>query len=195
VEDLVGQRIILFKELPSGDYIPDLVARGVLRAGMTFLPGSCYAGAGIYPETTMYATSGSTGDAEAADACPYPTDPVRCLQWEIEQALHKLSFGIPQAYNAFVFAEVRSGSREQWMHDAEGVAGELSEGDDYFAAGHLIGCGSYNVVFEFLTIDHQRLQRLIRILTDMEMVQDFMVGHLAAQDALGFGGEGAASSS
>jgi hypothetical protein len=195
VEDFVGQRIILFKELPSSEYIPDLVARGILRAGMTFLTGSCYAGGGIYPETTAYLTSGSTSDAAAAGACPYPNDPVACAIWEAEQSIHKLSFGIPQAFNAFVFAQVRSGSRDQWMRDAEGVVGELAGSDDYFAAAHLIGCGPYNTVFEFLSSDHQRLQRLIRVLTDREEVEDVMVGHLAAEDALGFGGAGAQSSS
>jgi hypothetical protein len=183
----VGQRIILFKELPSSEYIADLVQRGVLRAGMTFLPGSCYAGAGIYPETASYATSGTAGDAAAADACPYPNDPVRCAQWEIFELLHKLSYGFPQPFNAFVFAQVRAGARSQWAAEAEGVLGDLLGDGDYFASGHLIGCGPYNVVFEVLTEDHQRLQRVIHTLTDKDYVEDVMVGHLAAADALGFG--------
>jgi hypothetical protein len=184
--------MILFKTLPSSEYIADLVERGVLRAGMTFLPGSCYAGAGLYPETTMYATSG-TADGSAASACPDPDDTVGCLEWEILQILHKFSYGIPQAFNAFVFAEVRAGDREKWAADAEGVLGDLLVDGDYFASGHLIGCGSYNVAFELLTEDHQRLQRVILALTDREYVEDVMVGHLAAEDALGFGGDGPAS--
>jgi hypothetical protein len=192
LEGFVGQRIILIKELPSREYIADLVERGVLRAGMTFLPGSCYAGAGIYPETTMYAMSGSA-DASASDACPDPGDTVGCLQWEIFELLHKLSYGFPQSYNAFVFAQVRAGSRDQWAKDVEGVLGDLVGDGDYFANGHLMGCGPYNVVFELLTEDHQRLQRVILALTDKEYVEDVMVGHLAAADALGFGESGTAS--
>jgi len=207
VEDFVGQRIILFKELPSSDYLADMVERGVLRAGMTFLPGSCYAGAGIYPETTMYATSGSLPDAAAADACPYENDPVRCLQWEIEQTRDKYSLNVPQEFNAFVFAQVRSGSREEWGNRASDLTREMvAESEELVAAGklpreeyvsiaHLIGCGPYNVGFEVLTADHARLQRYIRRLTDMEFVEDVMVGHLAAADAIGFGEGEVASSS
>lgn len=204
----MGQKIILIKELPSKDYLPDLVRTGVLRAAMTFQPGSCYAGAGIYPETVMYAmsTSGEAdADAVATDACPYPGDVVRCAQWEIEQGLARYSLSAPQEFNAFVFAQVRSGYRAEWGTHAEEVARELEQEakrliekgvllrPEYVAVAHLIGCGPYNVGFEILTSDHNRLQAAIRRLTDKEYVEDVMVGHLAAEDALGFGEGGTAS--
>jgi hypothetical protein len=200
----VGQRIILFKELPSIEYVSEQVERGVLRAGMTFLPGSCYAGAGIYHETTAYVTSGTTSDAVAADACPYPNDPVRCAQWEILETLHKFSVTMPQEFNAFVFAQVRAGSQQEWgdhavqvLRELEGEgAGLVDEGSlrqpEYFAVGHLVGCGPYNVCVEVVTSDHNRLQRTVLRLFDKDYVEDVMVGHVAADAAIGWGTDEAA---
>jgi hypothetical protein len=31
--------------------------------------------------------------AAADEPCPYPGDTVRCLQWDLEQQLHKFSLG------------------------------------------------------------------------------------------------------
>ena len=84
--------------------------------------------------------------------------------------------------------------RAEWERHALGVYRDLREDrapeleQEYFAAAHLNGCGSYNALFEFLTPDHARLQRAIVQLTDKEYVLDVMVGHLAADDAKGFGG-------
>lgn len=190
----MGQRIILYKKLPSSEYLDDLVESGVLRAAMTFLPGSCYAGAGIFPETTMYTRSTSTdGGSGTTSGCPYPEDPIACQLWEVEVILHKYSFGVPQLFNAFVFLRVRAGFGEQWASHAIQVHRNAEESleagvePEYFAAGHLIGCGDYNAMFELLTSDHQGLQRRIRHLTDLEYVEEVMVGHLAADDARGFG--------
>ncbi|HUR15198.1 MAG TPA: hypothetical protein VM097_11975 [Mycobacteriales bacterium] len=189
----MGQRVILFKTLPSGDYLDQMIRDGVLRAAMTFLPGGCYAGAGIYPETIAYRSSTSQStDAVAASACPYE-DPVQCKEWEILEILRKVSFGVPQAFNAFVFVEIRAGFRAEWERHVVEALQELevdvnADADqEYFAAAHLVGCGSYNAMFELLTSDHERLQRCILRLTDLEYVEDVMVGHLAADDAKGFG--------
>ena len=42
------QGLMLLKELPDEDYLHRLQDQGVLRASMTFLPGGCYAGAGLF---------------------------------------------------------------------------------------------------------------------------------------------------
>lgn len=192
----MAQRLILFKTLPSDGYLDQLIRDGVLRAGMTFLPGSCYAGAGIYPETSAYVSTMSTSGT-AGSACPDPSDIVACEEWQVFDFLHKASFGFPQPYNAFVFLEVRAGFRGRWEKHVEEtyrsleVEAQQDAGSEYFAAAHLIGCGSYNALFEFLTPDHDRLQRAILQLTDEEYVLDVMVGHLAADDAKGFGDPGA----
>lgn len=189
----MGQRIILYSKLPSSDYLDDLVATGVLRAAMTFLPGSRCAGAGIFPETTTFALSTSLdGGTTATSGCPYPEDPVACRMWEIQEIWRKTSFGVPQAFNAFVFLRLRQGYGDTWaehvMTVARSAEAELgAEHPDYFAAGHLVGCGDYNAVFELLTSDHQRLLRTIRRLTDLEYVEDTMVGFVAADGARGFG--------
>jgi hypothetical protein len=188
----VGQRLILFKTLPSADYLDQKIREGVLRAGMTFLPGSCYAGAGIYRETSAYVSTMSA-DGSVGSACPDPMDTLGCLEWEVLDFLHKTSFGFPQPFNAFVFLEVRAGFRGEWESHVVQVFRDLREDlspdvvGEYFAAAHLNGCGSYNAVFELLTSDHERLQRTILRLADKEYVLDAMVGHLAAGDAKGFG--------
>lgn len=188
----MGQRVILFKTLPSESYLDEKIRAGVLRAGMTFLPGSCYAGAGIYPDSAAYSspmslTSGTTS------ACPDPNDTVGCLEWEVLDFLHRNSGGRAQEFNAYVFLEIRAGFRAEWERHVVQVYRELREDlspgatPEYLAAAHLNGCGSYNAMFEFLTSDHERLQRTIVRLTDKEYVLDTMVGHLAADDAKGFG--------
>lgn len=188
----MGQSVILFKTLPSSDYLDRMIGDGVLRAAMTFLPGSCFAGAGIYPESEAYMSTMSS----TTSACPDPNDTLGCYEYQVEQTISKFSFGIPQPYNAFVWLTIKAGFRAEWAGHAEEVAARLEEelGDDaggqYFAAGFLTGCGSYNAMFELLTSDHQRLQRGIRLLTDKEYVEDVMVGHLAADDAKGFGDPG-----
>jgi hypothetical protein len=152
---------------------------------MTFLPGSCYAGAGVYPETRAYMSTMST----TSTACPDPADTLGCYEYQVEQTIKKLSFGIPLAFNAFVWLTIRPGMRAEWGSHADEVLGRLEEeaSEDYAAAAFLTGCGGYNAVFEVLSSDHQRLQRTIRLLTDLEYVEDVMVGHLAADDAKGFG--------
>jgi hypothetical protein len=185
--------LILFKTLPSSEYLDQLIRDGVLRAAMTFLPGTCYAGAGIYAETKAYSTKSMSTTSGPFGACPDPNDPIACAEWEILDFIHRHSGGFPQPFNAFVFLELRAGFRAEWERHAVQVFRDLREElpadvkTEYFAAGHLNGCGSYNAVFEFLTSDHERLQRCILRLTDKEYVLDTMVGHLAAEDAKGFG--------
>lgn len=187
----MGQSVILFKTLPSADYLDRMINDGVLRAAMTFQPGGCYAGAGIYPQTTAYVAT--TSDRSALSACPDPDDTLACYEYQVEQMIHKLSFGMPQAFNAFVWVTVRAGFLGEWGEHAGEVLRGLQEeagadaDGEYFAAGFLTGCGGHNAVFEFLTSDHQRLQRCIRLLTDKEYVEEAVVGHLAADDAKGFG--------
>jgi hypothetical protein len=197
----VGQRLILFKTLPSKTYLDEKISDGTLRAAMTFLPGTCYAGAGIYPETAAYSSPMSYTGSGTGSGCPDPEDTVACKEWEVLDFLQKHSFGFPQAFNAFVFVELRAGFRTEWERHAVQVSRDLREElaadaqPEYLAAGHLNGCGSYNAVFEFLTSDHARLQRCILRLTDKEYVLDTMVGHLAADDAKGFGEPGRKASS
>lgn len=187
----MGQRVILFKTLPSSDYLDRMISDGVLRAAMTFLPGSCYAGAGIYPETRAYMSTMSSDGT--LSACPDPTDTLGCLEWEVLDFLNRNSGGRAQEFNAYVFLEIQPGFRAEWERHAVQVFRDLREDlppdvkPEYFAAAHLNGCGSYNAMFEFLTSDHERLQRCILRLTDKEYVVDTMVGHLAADDAKGFG--------
>ena len=188
----MAQRVILFKTLPSADYLDKKIREGVLRAAMTFQPGSCFAAAGVYPETTAYLSTASA-DSTVLSACPDPSDFLACQEYWVLDFLHRQSFGIPQEFNAFVFLELRAGFRTEWEQHAVQVSRDLREElspdlkPEYFAAAHLNGCGSYNAVFEFLTSDHERLQRCILRLTDKEYVLDTMVGHLAAGDAKGFG--------
>lgn len=188
----MGQKVILFKTLPSADYLDQKIREGVLRAAMTFQPGSCFAGAGIYHETAAYVSTMSA-DSTALSACPDPSDALACYEWEVLDFIQRHSGGLAREFNAFVFLEIRAGFRGEWEQHAVQVFRDLREElsadvqPEYFAAAHLNGCGSYNAMFEFLTSDHERLQRCILRLTDKEYVLDAMVGHLAADDAKGFG--------
>ncbi len=189
------QSLVLLKQLPDENYLHNLQAEGVLRASMNFLPGGCYAGAGLYDASPSYAMSGTSGMA-ADSTCPNPEDRVGCALWEIIAILRKLSSARPLDFNAFLFLEVEAGAGSDYADHLLRVGGpddgssdyvETEQGLEYVAAGRLLGCGTYNTVVEVLAQDHSRLLAVIDQLTDVSVVKQFSVGRLAATDTRGFG--------
>lgn len=204
------QSMILLKSLPNPDYLHDLQAHGALRASMSFLPGGCWQGAGLFDASPSYLTSQggtSPGDpapegtstdatARADSACPDPEDILGCLLWELWDAVGKVSPMVPLAFNAFLFVEVEPGAGDEYMAKVREVGGPSAgsaeyvtteRGREYLAAAHLIGCGSYNVVVEVLADNHERMLEVLHALTDLRTVRQYSVGRLRATDARGFG--------
>lgn len=211
------QSLILLKNLPNPDYLHDLQAHGALRASMSFLPGGCWQGAGLFDASPSYlmATDGSSeGDpapegtttsasTSADSACPHPEDTIGCLLWELFDAVGKVSPMVPLAFNAFLFAEVEPGAGGEYMEKVRAVGGpdvgsleyvRTERGREYLAAAHLIGCGTYNTVVEVLADDHERMLEVLHALTDLRIVRQYSVGRLRASDARGFGDDVRAAS-
>ena len=189
------QSLILLKSLPDPDYLHNLQAEGILRASMSFLPGGCWAGAGLYDASPSYAMSGTSG-TQADSGCPDPMDTVGCKLWEIIELLKKVSGAKELEFNAFVFLEVEPGRGGDFLEVVQRVAGaegpgteysQTDQGREYVAAGRLIGCGTYNTVVEVLADSHDRLLEVLDQVTDQAFVRDYSVGRLAAADARGFG--------
>jgi hypothetical protein len=189
------QSLILLKNLPDPDYLHNLQAEGILRASMNFLPGGCWAGAGLYDASPSYAMSGTSGTM-ADSGCPDPMDTVGCKLWEIMELVRKVSPTAPLGFNAFMFVEVEAGRGSEFVDLVLRVGGtdegntdyvETDRGREYVAAARLIGCGSYNTVVEVLADDHDRLLEILDQLTDVSIVKDYSVGRLAAADTRGFG--------
>jgi len=192
----VPQSLILLKELPDPDYLHNLQSQGILRASMSFLPGGCYQGAGLYDASPVYSTRSAEMSTTADSGCPDPMDQVGCLMWEIMEQLHKVSFAEPLAYNAFAFLEVEPGRGSDFLEVLQRVAQsegpgtdytETERGREYVAGGRLIGCGTYNTVVEVLAEDHDRMLEVLDQVTDLGFVRQYSVGRLAADDARGFG--------
>lgn len=184
---------MLLKELPDENYLHDLQERGILRASMSFLPGGCYAGAGLFDSPMSYVTS----DGPTADTmCPNPMDTVGCLLWETMAAVQKLSHMRPFDYNAFLFVEREPGTADSYteavLRASGGEAGEdglleTDRGLQYVAAAHLVGCGAYNSVVEVLAEDHDRMVEVLHALTDLPYVRQYALGRVRADDTRGFG--------
>jgi hypothetical protein len=190
------QSLILLKSLPEPDYLHNLQAQGILRASMNFLPGGCYAGAGLFDASPVYSTRSAEMSGTADSTCPNPDDPVSCNIWEIMEILHKLSHAMPLDFNAFAFLEVEPGRGSEFLEVLQEVAQSEGPGTDYtvtdkgreyVAAGRLIGCGTYNTVVEVLAEDHDRVLEVLDRITDLGFVRQYSVGRLAAEDARGFG--------
>ncbi|HUR51861.1 MAG TPA: hypothetical protein VMZ11_07045 [Mycobacteriales bacterium] len=190
------QSLILLKSLPSESYLHELQEQGVYRASMSFLPGGCYAGAALWDGSTSYQARSGTMSASAAGTCPDPADTVGCLVWEILEVVRKVSPAMPLDFNAFLFLEVEAGRGSDYTDLVLRVGGEddgttdyveTDRGREYVAAGRLIGCGTYNTVVEVLADDHDRLLEILDQLTDVEIVTQYSVGRLAAEDTRGFG--------
>jgi hypothetical protein len=197
----VPQSLILLKELPEPDYLHNLQEQGTLRASMNFLPGGCYAGAGLFDASPVYSTRSAEMSSTADSTCPNPADTTGCLIWELMEQLHKYSFMEPLAYNAFAFLEVEPGGGADFLDVAQRVAGaeavedgytETDRGLEYIAVGRMIGCGTYNTLVEVLADDHGRLIEVLDALTDQASVRQYSVGRVAAEDTRGFGTPGTA---
>jgi hypothetical protein len=188
------QSLILLKELPDPDYLHNLQSQGVLRASMNFLPGGCYAGAGLYDASTVYTTRSETMSADST--CPDPMDTTGCLIWELMETLHKYSAAMPLDFNAFAFLEVEPGRGADFLDVVQRFAiavgpgtdyTETDRGREYVASGRMIGCGTYNTMVEVLAEDHDRMLEVLDAVTDQPFVRQYSVGRLAADDARGFG--------
>lgn len=185
------QGLMLLKQLPDENYLHDLQGRGVLRASMNFLPGGCYAGAGLFNATRSYV--GTSSDAPMPEAmCPDPSDPVGCQTYEIVDRIRKLSFQRPLEFNAFVFLELEPGSHEEHAARARDLSGadegysDNGFGPEYLATGTLLGCGRYNLAVEVLASDHRRMQELVHAVTDHPSVRGYGLGRLRGVDCRGF---------
>src|SRR5690242_16748230 len=113
--------------MPDPEYLHDLQAQGVLRASMNFLPGGCYAGAGLYDASASYAPLSADAPASADSGCPDPADTAGCLIWEIFDQLHKISFAEPLSYNSFLFLEFEAGRGAEHLDLVQRVAGPESK--------------------------------------------------------------------
>lgn len=174
------QTLVLFRELPSSEWLLGKKVDGPFRAVAEFTSGT-YAGMGLISTPGLHHVSvrdlqvelraGALSRATTAAAVGFfPPLPI------------PISHMPPDEHIAFALLKIRPGALEEYANHADGLGGA-----DSLASAVLLGSAHHNLAIEVVGSDGLEVMRVLQTLVDHAAVDSAEVLHTTADLTAGFG--------
>ncbi|MFN2540109.1 MAG: hypothetical protein ABR549_18415 [Mycobacteriales bacterium] len=172
--------MVLFRELPSAEWLSAQRERGLFRAVAQFTSGT-YEGMGLISDDEPHHVR--VRDLQLEVRSLTPSRAITAVAAVMLPPLPGPLAHIPgDRYLVFALLKIRYGALEEYGNHAGSV-----QGDVVLASGVLLGNADHNLAIEVVGSDGDEVMRVVQALVDHAAVDSVEVLHTTAELTAGFG--------